>query len=160
MNELDSIIGLMYSGALVGIVMLSVFGDMVGRKKLLLFNMAFTIIGLVLTICSQNLLMAGWGMFMAIMGIKASHNITFIFISETVHQSFRHKFSTGIELCFTLGGCCNILWYYLFSSSEIILISFYAVPALLTTIAIVFFVEDTPIAMLTKFTPEKAYKDL
>lgn len=71
----------MYGGALCGIILLSVLGDVIGRKKLMLINMYIAILGLGVTVFSVNMLMAGIGLFFSIFGIKVSHNLSYIFVA-------------------------------------------------------------------------------
>lgn len=95
-SQINSIITLMYGGVLCGILLLSLLGGRMGRKKLMLLNMCLGVIGIFLTALSVNVLMGGVGMFMALFGLKNSHNLCFIFIAETVQQEYRHRFSIGI----------------------------------------------------------------
>lgn len=81
---LDSIITLMYVGAVVGYVLMTLVGDLVGRKSLLSICMCATVIGMGITIFCVNITMAGVGLFLATVGIQNAFNICFYFIAETI----------------------------------------------------------------------------
>ena len=72
---------MMYIGNVVGYLGLSLLGDLTGKKKLMLINLATAILGLILTIFSVDLTMAGVGLFLSTLGIQNAFNICFFFIS-------------------------------------------------------------------------------
>jgi MFS family permease len=74
----------MYSGALLGIFFMSLVGDVLGRKTLMLANLTLMLIGLGLTIFCVNLWMAGIGMFLCVLGGKNNFNLCLVFTAETV----------------------------------------------------------------------------
>lgn len=74
-------ITLMYGGGLVGYIMLSIFGDVLGRKSMMLVNLGFIIVGTSVAGFSQSLLMGGIGIFLVLFGAKLCYNITFVFIT-------------------------------------------------------------------------------
>jgi hypothetical protein len=65
-----------------------------------------------------------------------------------------------IMATFSVGGLANVLWFYLLRDFQLVLLYCYLVPAVLATAALIFFVKDTPICMVTKGSPEKALKGL
>ena len=71
----------MYIGNVVGFLIVALIGDLVGRKFLMMCNLAAALIGLAVTIFSLNLTMAAAGLFLMTMGIQNSFNIWFYFIS-------------------------------------------------------------------------------
>ena len=60
----------MLLGKGVGALILSIFGDLLGRKLLMISNLVICTLGLVITIFSVNLLMVGIGLFLALFGIQ------------------------------------------------------------------------------------------
>lgn len=69
-------------GTVVGYLGLSLVGDFLTRKKLLLVNLFLAVLGLTITIFSSSLMMAGVGLFFLAAGIRNAFNICFYFIAE------------------------------------------------------------------------------
>jgi MFS family permease len=78
-----------YVGTVVGFLILSFVGDLLGRKRLMIICMSGVVIGLVIAIFCQSLMMAGIGLFIASVGVQNAFNICFYFIAETVSEDFR-----------------------------------------------------------------------
>ena len=72
---------MMYVGNVVGFLGLSLAGDLVGRKVLMVSNLVIALLGLVITIFCVSLTMAAAGLFLMTLGIQNSFNICFFFIS-------------------------------------------------------------------------------
>ena len=53
-----------------------------------------------------------------------------------------------------------MLWYYLVTDFTYVLVYFYIVPGIFLLLALIFFVKDTPIGLVTKASPEKAHRSL
>ena len=70
----------MYSGCLLGIFILSLTGDMYGRKRLILVNKILILVGVILTGLSNSLWIGGFGMFLCMIGAKNSINLVYIYI--------------------------------------------------------------------------------
>jgi hypothetical protein len=132
-------ITLTYIGTVVGFLLLSFVGDLVGRKRLM-----------------TSLLMAGIGLFIASVGVQNSFNICFYFISETVSEEFREKASVAIQLFYGLGVLLNVLWYFMVKDWQMIFVLFYFLPAVASVIGIVIIVRDTPICLVMRNSPSKA----
>ena len=61
---------------------------------------------------------------------------------------------------FSVGALYDVLWFYVLPDFKLVILVFFAIPvALLAGIFIMFF-KDTPISLITKNPPEKAYKNL
>lgn len=74
----------MYIGTVVGFLILSVIGDLFGRKLLLSICCGISALGMIITIFCANITMAGIGLFIASVGIQNAFNICFYFIAETI----------------------------------------------------------------------------
>lgn len=74
----------MYVGTVVGFLLMTLVGDLLGRKMLMTICMAMTVLGITITIFCQDLAMAGAGLFLATVGIQDAYNVCFFFISETI----------------------------------------------------------------------------
>lgn len=74
----------MYVGAVVGFLLMTLVGDILGRKMLMTIWMSMTVVGITITIFCQDLPMAGAGLFLATVGIQNAYNVCFFFISETI----------------------------------------------------------------------------
>jgi MFS family permease len=149
-------ITLTYIGTVVGFLLLSFVGDLVGRKRLMTICMTGVVVGLVIAIFCQSLLMAGIGLFIASVGVQNSFNICFYFISETVSEEFREKASVAIQLFYGLGVLLNVLWYFMVKDWQMIFVLFYFLPAVASVIGIVIIVRDTPICLVMRNSPSKA----
>ena len=149
-------ITLTYIGTVVGFLLLSFVGDLVGRKRLMTICMTGVVVGLVIAIFCQSLLMAGIGLFIASVGVQNAFNICFYFISETVSEEFREKASVAIQLFYGLGVLLNVLWYFMVKDWQMIFVLFYFLPAVASVIGIVIIVRDTPICLVMRNSPSKA----
>jgi len=79
----------MYVGAVVGFLALTVLGDLLGRKILMVSCLIINAIGLIIVIFSVNIVMAAAGLFLSMAGISNAFNICFYFLTETVAESHR-----------------------------------------------------------------------
>lgn len=79
----------MYVGNVVGFFGLTLVGDLMGRKMLMVVNLFLAAIGLTLTILCQSIMMAGIGLFIITCGIQNAFNVCFYFISETMSEEYR-----------------------------------------------------------------------
>ena len=82
-------ITMMYVGNVVGYLIISLIGDLVGRKILMMSNLFITLIGMVVTIFCVNLAMAASGLFLITLGVQNAFNICFFFISEKMSEETR-----------------------------------------------------------------------
>ena len=57
-----------------------------------------------------------------------------------------------------VGVLLNVAWTYFFHNWLITLIAFYVVPLILTILGMVFLVKDTPMCLVTRYSPAKALK--
>ena len=74
-----------------------------------------------------------------------------------IEESKRQKFKILIAAMFNIGALFNVLLYYLVPNFKMVLIFFFAIPLLLIAVIFLILFKDTPISMITKNTPEKAY---
>ena len=88
MSELTLVKSVMYSGDLIGITILSLVGDAMGRKSLIIICQIIMMIGLLVTIFSFSLWMGGIGMFCCILTSKIAQNICFTMIYEIVAPKY------------------------------------------------------------------------
>jgi MFS family permease len=149
----------MYVGSVVGFLLMTLVGDLIGRKLLMTICMLMTVAGLTITIFCVNLQMAGAGLFLATVGIQDAYNVCFFFIAETISEEYREKASVAIQLFYGLGVLLNVLWYYLVGDWQLIFAIFYFIPAVITTLGVVFIVKDTPICLVMRNTPLQALQD-
>lgn len=146
----------MYLGKGAGPFVVTLIGDFVGRKRLILGNAFLFLTGLLLTVFSVNLVMAGIGLFIGLSGLQNAFNIEFNFIAEQVSESCREEYSVVVQLFFGLGVLLNVLWAYLVGDWKIMLLAFYLIPAIITIICIIFVVQDTPICLVMRYTASEA----
>ena len=150
----------MFSGFPIGILLLALLAGRVTKKNLLLANMNLSVLGLVLVILGNGPWVAGAGMFCCMLGLNMSMHTTFPFLAETVSQAYRGRLLMLLCVFDTLGGLANVLWFYLLRRYDLVLIYFYLVPTLLVILALIYLVRDTPICMVSKSSPGRAFEGL
>lgn len=117
-------------------------------------------IGMLIVGFSQNLIMAGIGLFFSGLGCNTAVNICFYFITETVENKLRQKHSVLIQAIFSLAGVLNVLAYYFIRRWRFIYWGFYIIPSILIVIAVFFFIKETPFFLIVNSTEEKALESL
>lgn len=150
----------MYSGFPIGILALALLGDLITKKRFMLVNMFLSIIGLVMVVAAQGVLVGGIGMFLCIFGLNINLNICFPYVTETVSSKYRPSFSMLIMASYSVGALANVFWFYIFRDYSPVLIYFYGIPAVFSTLSLIFFIKDSPICMITKSSPERALRGL
>ena len=80
---------MMYVGNVVGFLGITLIGDLVGRKMLLVGNLVLALAGLIVTLLCVSLIMAGVGLFLVCCGVQNAFNVCFYFISETMSEEYR-----------------------------------------------------------------------
>lgn len=83
-KEITLMITLMYVGNVVGYACMTLVGDLIGRKRLMLANLLICLLGLILTCLSSSILMAGISLLHMAFGVFNSFNLCFAFIAEIV----------------------------------------------------------------------------
>ena len=156
---LDSMQTLMYIGAVIGFVAMLLIGGYVGRKTLMLLCLISFIIGMIVSLFCVNLMMVGIGLCICSIGATAGYNVCFMFLTETISELYRQKLSVIIQLFYGVGVLANCLWFYAIGNWYLILTLFYFLPAIACMIAVVYIVKDTPICLVLRKSPEKAFSD-
>lgn len=67
-QEIDVSVMLMYFSAVVAYVLLAMFGDYLGRKRIMQAGLILSILGLAVSLLAVNLLMGAAGMFLSCLG--------------------------------------------------------------------------------------------
>lgn len=80
----DFAVMLIYSSTIFSYLLLSIFGDFLGRKNFMIFGLTLTIAGIILSIFSVNLIMGAIGMFASCLGTQWLYSVSLMYISETV----------------------------------------------------------------------------
>lgn len=153
------IITIMYVGNVVGFLGLTLVGDLMGRKMLLVVNLFLVVVGLMLTIMCQTLTMAGIGLFITTCGIQNAFNVCFYFIAETMSEDYREKFSVAIQLFYGLGVLMNVLWYWWIADWQVIFVASYFAPLVVVIGGAIFFIRDTPMCLVTRYPVDWALRD-
>jgi len=71
----------MYVGVVVGFLVLTIFGDLLCRKILMVSCLIINVIGLIIVIFSVNIVMAAVGLFLSTAGLSNGFNICFYFLT-------------------------------------------------------------------------------
>ena len=151
---------LIYVSNIVGYLIISIFGDFVGRKKIIIAGIIITIVGIIWTLLSDSLFLAATGLFFGLMGVQWAFSISFIFISETVAESMREEFLVIVQFFYGLGNLGNIGLFYWLRNWRQALIYWYIIPSVILAVAILFFVVDTPMCIIRNNSVEEVYSQL
>jgi MFS family permease len=137
---MDSLILMIYSSIILSNLVISVYGDYFGRRSYLLAGSCTLITGLLLAILSPNIYLASIGLFIAFFGNEWSYTMALNFISETVNEQYRDKFSASFFVAYGIGQCGNVGFFYLLRDWKMVLIFFYIIPAAVALIFILGFI--------------------
>lgn len=72
---------LMYLSAVLAYIILTIFGDYLGRKRLMQLGLIFVLGGLAITNWAVNLIMGALGMLICCLGCEWIYTISLLFIS-------------------------------------------------------------------------------
>jgi MFS family permease len=156
--ELEFVMTMMYVGNVVGFLGLTLVGDLMGRKRLMIGNLFVALLGLLITMFCVSLPMAAVGLFLVTCGIQNSFNVCFYFISETMSDHQREMYEVLIQLFYGLGVLINVLWYYAVGDWQLIFGIFYFIPLVVVIVGMVKFIKDTPMCLIMRYTAKKAHR--
>ena len=74
----------MFTGHLVGFLVLTIFGDYLGRWWLMFSNLVLSLAGLLISVFGTSLEMATLGLFLTLFGIRNCFILCFNFITESM----------------------------------------------------------------------------
>lgn len=160
MNTVNLVQTLMYSGIVIAIVLLSLFGNFISKKNIILFNSILILIGVIIASFSVSLVMGGVGLFFCNFGGMFTFNLSYIYVIETFGEKHRKTFAMALPASYSLGSLLNVLWFYVIPDFKIVLLCFYGIPAVIAIVLLIIMVRDVPIDLITKRSPEKAFKAL
>ena len=103
----------MFTGQLVGFLVLTIFGDYLGRWWLMFSNLLISLGGLMICVFGESIEMVTAGLLFAISGARNAFVICFNFLTETMTENLREKSSVLIQIFFGVGVLGNTIWYYL-----------------------------------------------
>lgn len=156
--QVDFVITMMYVGNVVGYLGLSLIGDLVGRKLLMVTNLFVVLLGMGVTLFCVSLTMAAAGLFLMTLGVQNAFNICFFFISETMSEETREKLEVIIQLFYGLGVLINVLWFYIIGDWQWIYIICYLLPLIGVIISFMLLVKDTPMCLVMRNHSSRALK--
>ena len=105
---------------------------------------------MIVAVAANSLWLSTAGLMLSALAFNNVFYMSFSFISETVAESHRDKFSLLIEFFYGLGIALNTLWFYLFGDWRVALTVGYGLPAAIATAGAVFLIKDTPMNMVTR----------
>jgi MFS family permease len=149
-------ISFMYANGIVAFILLSVLGEWLGRKKVIVIGMIVMIGGIALALFSTSLLMAVAGLFVGLVGAQWHFNVGLVYISETVAESHRHKFMVIAQFFHGFGVLANTGYYYGLRDWRQVFLFGYVAPAAVLLVALLCVVTDTPICLIQKYSSEEA----
>ena len=160
-DELDNLIAIMFFGIALGFLLLTLFGELVDKKTLVLLNFISYILGLgIVLIFPKEWYVVGVGLMVAVMGISNCYVICFMFLIETVEKSAREKAMIFTQSFYGTGSVFNIVLFMIFQDWFTIFLYCYIIPSIFILIAIFLFLVDTPMSLILRNPPEKARKRL
>ena len=151
-------ITILYSGPLLAFFLTFMMGNMLRSKVIMLGGLAIALAGVVLLSLSHVYWLGVLGMFLLSTGISISYNLTYIFITELVEERKRQKYKIVIASIFSIGGLCDVLWFFLIPNFEVVMLVFYGLPMLVIAVVFIVFFKDTPISLITKHSAEAAFE--
>jgi MFS family permease len=146
----------MYVNSTFAFIALSILGEWLGRKKIIVAGQLMMVGGIVLTILSTNLVMAIVGLFIGMVGLQWQFNVCLVYISETVAESHRKEFMVIAMLFYGVGCLANTGYYYWLQDWQKVFIYFFIIPGVLLAIAVIVIVVETPICLIRMHSPEEA----
>ena len=120
-------------------------------------GLILTLIGLVIQVFSSEIWLGVFGMLLFTTGPIVSFNLTYIFITEMVEEKKRQVYKVVVASIFSVGALTNVLWFYLVPNYKTVLLVFFGIPVIALAIIFIVYFKDTPISLITKNSPEKAY---
>ena len=130
----------------------SIFTERLGRKKSLLSSMVIFFIGIMIIFFSKNTLCLGFGIFVCFAGCETAIQYTSCYFSEVVSQKYRFKFSCTIALTDSLGIMLNSIAFKYINNWKHVFILLYIIPIIAMIVAMLYFIEETPIDLLSNQT--------
>ena len=124
----------------------------------MLSGMSLTLTGIVLIVLSKLYWLSICGMLLFTTGMILSFNLTYIFVTEMVVESRRQKYKVILAAMFSIGALYDVLLFYIIPDYKVVLMYFFGIPILGLIVVFGLFLKDTPISLITKQTPEEAYK--
>lgn len=159
-GNIDLAVLLMYASSLVAYLLLAVFGDYLGRKRIMQIGLILTLGGILGCIFSPLLILAAVGMLISCWGCEWIYTIGLLFISQTIGQKYRQQCLVLAQAFYGVGHLANAGFYYFLRDFEWVFIICYIIPGVLTLVAISIFAVDTPICLIIELSANKARKGL
>jgi MFS family permease len=132
----------------VGFIIISFYADNKGRKDTTIIGWTVSILGLVMTLAAPNITVASIGLFFAGVGTDSATNITLIYFVEVFEARFIQKAMAAISACITVGGMVSTLFYYLFEDWWTTTLYSVLIPAVITLILMLIFLQESPMFLL------------
>ena len=123
-------------------------------------GMAVGLLGIFILVFTSSLGLGVLGLVLLTFGLIIPYNLTYIFITEMVEESRRQNYKIVVAAIFSAGGLANVLFFYLVPNFQKVMLFFYGIPILAIIVVFIVFFKDTPISLITKNTPEDAFKHL
>ena len=139
-----------YSGNLISFFTLALIGDFFRNKTLLIGGLLMTIFGTLILAFSDILELAVVGMWFMTFGTTFPLNLSYIFMTEMVDEDKRQKYKIIMVTTFNLSALFVVGLFYVLPDFKLVLIYFIAIPYAVITAIFFFFIEDTPMSLVTK----------
>ena len=136
---LDMIKSSPYFGSLLGFFLSSFIAGNIGTKQLMTVSLGISSVGSVLVVTGFNLPMVVVGVVLSGMGINVACGMAFCYLSETVEDNKRQKYSILVQVSFTVGTMLLTGLYATIGDWRIISIILQAVPVIATFLLYLFY---------------------
>lgn len=138
---------------------MAIIADNYGRRITIVMSTLIIFFGCIILIFSQTIWMASIALILCGMGSDSTLAILGSVSAESLDDNFRQKVGSIVQAAWTLGALVVTLFYYLYEDWKITTMYGLAIPALINTLLIIFFVKESPMYLAIK-SPEIALKEI
>ena len=148
--------GVMYFGAVVGFLLLTIGGNWMGRRMLMISNLWLAMFGLILSVCNISDGITAFGLFLSIAGVRNGFNICYYFIAETMDDEKRAETSVLIQFYFGIGMLMNVPTFLLLNNWKLVLVVAFILPLAICIIGFITQIKDTPMCLVLRYPAQDA----
>jgi MFS family permease len=131
-----------------------------GRKLAIAVSLVLTIISFLLILISDSIYLKGIGLFVWGGGSEISYSILMSFITEKTAEHSRTNNYVTMQFWFIMGCLLNCVTFYLFKDWKLVLACYFLVLYIIATILFIYYVESTPIDLISRYSSEEAFNSL
>jgi cyanate permease len=126
------------------------------KKALMVATVVANLVGLLLAMCGSTLFLAAIGLFVNFAAKCIQIEVVICYITESVAEEIRGRYSMVIYILFGAGVTLNGLFFKTISSWQLVLIIYAVIPLLFGLAGLLFYIEETPFDLIINYSPEKS----